>query len=81
MGFYGVPQGATRRCPEDYNSIQERIRWACHMFDVRSVMYDKWNFRATGMDLLDEGLPVVEVWTGWKLFSGGWLRTCPSNGN
>lgn len=45
----------------DYDKIKERTRWACRMFDVREVGYDKWNFRATAMDLQDEGIPMVEV--------------------
>jgi phage terminase large subunit-like protein len=59
-----VKKGFITACPGnaiDYNSIKERIRWACKMFDVAEVGYDKWNFRATAMDLLDEGVPMVEV--------------------
>jgi phage terminase large subunit-like protein len=59
-----VKRGFITDCPGnaiDYNAIKERIRWCCQMFDVRAAAYDKWNFRATAMDLLDEGLPMVEV--------------------
>jgi phage terminase large subunit-like protein len=45
----------------DYDAIKARVRWACEMFDVREIGYDKWNFRATAMDLADEGLPMAEV--------------------
>jgi phage terminase large subunit-like protein len=56
-GFITASEGNTI----DYETIKARIRWACEMFDVREVGYDKWNFRATAMDLLNEGLPMVEV--------------------
>jgi phage terminase large subunit-like protein len=59
-----VKRGFITDCPGnaiDYDSIKARIRWCCQMFDVRAAAYDKWNFRATAMDLLDEGLPMVEV--------------------
>lgn len=52
----------------DYDKIKARIRWACKEFDVREVGFDKWNFRATAMDLLDEGIPMVEVSQNF-----GWL--------
>lgn len=45
----------------DYDSIKARVRWACEMFDVREVAYDPWNFRATAMDLQNEGIPMAEV--------------------
>lgn len=45
----------------DYEQIKRRIKWACEMFDVRAVGYDKWNFRATAMDLIEDNVPMVEV--------------------
>lgn len=45
----------------DYNSVKERIRWACEMFEVREVAYDPWNFRATAEDLQEESISMVEI--------------------
>jgi phage terminase large subunit-like protein len=45
----------------DLRSVKDRIRWARQMFDLRILGYDRCNFRTEAMELLDEGINVVEV--------------------
>jgi phage terminase large subunit-like protein len=45
----------------DLRSVKDRIRWGREMFELRSLAFDRCNFRTEAMELGDEGIDVVEV--------------------
>lgn len=45
----------------DYQPMMAQIRWASTMFDLAEIAYDKWNATHMVNDLVDDGLPFVEV--------------------
>jgi phage terminase large subunit-like protein len=45
----------------DLRSVKERIRWGRQMFELHELAFDRCNFRTEAMELLDEGIDVVEV--------------------
>lgn len=45
----------------DYRAVKARIRWACELFDVQEICFDRYNSREMSVHLIDEGFTVVEV--------------------
>ena len=45
----------------DLRAVKERIRWGREFFDLQELAYDRCNFRAEAMELVDEGIPTMEV--------------------
>jgi len=45
----------------DLRSVMQQIRAGAATYDVIEVPYDRANFRTQGSELLDEGIPAVEV--------------------
>jgi phage terminase large subunit-like protein len=45
----------------DYAPIREQVVWACSEFDVREVGFDRWQAQQLCNDLMEAGVPMVEV--------------------
>lgn len=45
----------------DYRAIRARIKWACEMFDVQEICFDRFNSREMQLALTDEGFQCIEV--------------------
>lgn len=45
----------------DLRAVKARIRWGREFFDMQELAYDRANFRTEAMELLDEGIPAMEV--------------------
>lgn len=44
----------------DFSLVEDAIREACRLYDVREVAYDPWRFDKSAETLEDEGIPMVE---------------------
>ena len=49
----------------DFRAVENCIREACTRFDVREIAFDPYLARNTMNNLLDDGLPAVEMRQGW----------------
>ncbi len=49
----------------DYRSVEDHIRELCARFDVREIAFDPHMARNMIANLLDDGLPAVEMRQGW----------------
>lgn len=49
----------------DYRAVEDHIRELCARFDVREIAFDPHMARNLMANLLDDGLPVVEMRQGW----------------
>jgi phage terminase large subunit-like protein len=45
----------------DLRAVKRRIHWGREMFELREMPFDRFNFSTQAMELLDEGVPAVEV--------------------
>lgn len=45
----------------DYQPVREAIVSACATYDVREIGFDRWNAQQLSNELLDAGVPLVEV--------------------
>lgn len=52
---------ATEGNVTDYGPVRSVITNACSIYDVREIGFDKWNAQETVNELIDAGLPLVEV--------------------
>lgn len=53
----------------DYGYIKETILDACRTYRVKEIAYDPWHAQQLTMDLINEGLEMVEMRQGWKSMS------------
>lgn len=49
----------------DYHAVEDQIRELCARFDVREIAFDPYMGRNMIANLLEDGLPVVEMRQGW----------------
>lgn len=49
----------------DYRSVEDQVREICARFDVREIAFDPHMARNMIANLLDDGLPAVEMRQGW----------------
>lgn len=49
----------------DYRAVEDQIRELCARFDVREIAFDPYMGRNMIANLLEDGLPVVEMRQGW----------------
>lgn len=45
----------------DYRAIKARIKWACEMFDVQEICFDRFNSREMQLSLIEDGMPCIEI--------------------
>ena len=50
-------------------AIKRRLEWCARMFDVQEFCFDPWNSREISVEMVDEGLPCVEVRQGFMSLS------------
>ena len=53
----------------DYRAVETRIRDLCARFDVREIAFDPYFARSILNNLLEDGLPAVEMRQGWVTMS------------
>lgn len=59
----------TRGFVTDYNVIEERIRWACEVFDVQAIVFDSYQSNQIISNLVDDGMPAMQMQPGVKTVS------------
>lgn len=52
---------ATEGNVTDYTPVIEKIREVCGLYDVTELGFDRWNALQISNELMDEGIPLVEV--------------------
>lgn len=55
----------------DYLPVKRTVQQACVLFDVVEIGYDRWNAQSTTTELMDAGVPVVEVQQTTQGVGGG----------
>jgi len=45
----------------DPRAVKDRILWACQMFDVQEVCFDRYNSREMSVQLMEDGIPCAEI--------------------
>ena len=68
-----VRQGLVEATPGnviDYGYIRQRINELAERYDVREVAYDPWNATQLSVELVGDGIPMVEMRQGFASLSG-----------
>lgn len=49
----------------DYRDVEARLEWGAEMFDLREMLFDRWNSRQISTMLIDKGYDCQEVQQGY----------------